>query len=372
MWLCAACVPSWRWCARCVLHVCVLLACTNTCLPLLLPFLPPPSFSGTSVDWTKGFSGKAEDQTAAVTSGEVLTFVWTGNHNVFLMKDKAAFDACDFSAAIELGSESPVLHTTGTATAYFACQIGTHCVSGQKLSAVATTPEDSGVPGDKAKADADKAAADKAAKDAADKAAASKAIADKAVADQAVADKAAADAKAKADASGGASDIAAAAAAKAKADNAAAAAKAATDVASTDSAAAKVAADDASALGGSGVDGGAIAGVVVVLLLVIGLVVGLYLFRARLTSIVKKGSQGKGPVPQSPAGAAPASWQEDTPTTDDPLPPGWEAAVDPESGATYYYDDAGTTSWTRPGGRPKTEVALSPVSMQTNPNGTFF
>ena len=78
------------------------------------------------------------------------------------------------------------------------------------------------------------------------------------------------------------------------------------------------------------------------------------------------------PVPSSPAGAAPASWQEDTPTTDDPLPPGWEAAVDPESGATYYYDDAGTTSWTRPGGRPKTEVALSPVSMQTNPNGTYF
>ena len=139
MWLCAACVPSWRWCARCVLHVCVLLACTNTCLPLLLPFLPPPSFSGTSVDWTKGFSGKAEDQTAAVTSGEVLTFVWTGNHNVFLMKDKAAFDACDFSGGTNLGGASPVYHTMGAATTYFACKVGAHCLNGQKLSAVITT-----------------------------------------------------------------------------------------------------------------------------------------------------------------------------------------------------------------------------------------
>jgi peptidoglycan/LPS O-acetylase OafA/YrhL len=102
------------------------------------PASPPGGGGGTSVDWTKGFSGKAEDQTAAVKSGEVLTFVWTGNHNVFLMKDKAAFDACDFSAATELGSASPVLHTMGTATTYFACQVGTHCVSGQRLSAVAT------------------------------------------------------------------------------------------------------------------------------------------------------------------------------------------------------------------------------------------
>ena len=265
----------------------------------------------------------------------------------------------------------------GAATVYFACQVGTHCVSGQKLSAVATTPEDSGVSGDKAKADADKAAADKAAadkaaKDAADKAAASKAKADKAMGDKAAADKAAADAKAKADASGSPTDIAAAEAAKAKADDAAAAAKAAADVANTDSVAAKAAADDASALGGSGVDGGMIAGVVIALLLVIGLVVGLYLFRARLTSVFKKGSQGASPVPKSPGGAAPASWQENTPTVDDPLPPGWAAAVDPGTGATYYYDDAGNTSWTRPDGRPKTEIALSPVNMQTNPNGTFF
>ena len=232
-------------------------------------------------------------------------------------------------------------------------------------------------PTDKAKADADKAAADKAAadkaaKDAADKAAASKAKADKAMGDKAAADKAAADAKAKADASGSPTDIAAAEAAKAKADDAAAAAKAAADVANTDSVAAKAAADDASALGGSGVDGGMIAGVVIALLLVIGLVVGLYLFRARLTSVFKKGSQGASPVPKSPGGAAPASWQENTPTVDDPLPPGWAAAVDPGTGATYYYDDAGNTSWTRPDGRPKTEIALSPVNMQTNPNGTFF
>ena len=260
----------------------------------------------------------------------------------------------------------------------------------------------------KAKGGADKAAADKAAKDAAnkaakdafDKAAASKAIADKFMADKAAADKAAAekaadkaaadkaaaDAKAKADASGSATDIAAADAAKAKADNAAAAAKAAADtasnaaaaakaaadVASTDRVAAKAAADNAAALGGSDVNGGVvsggvIAGVVIALLVVVGLVVALYLFRARLTSVVKKGSRGAGPVPKSPAGAAPASWQENTPTIDDPLPSGWAVAVDPGTGATYYYDDTGKTSWTRPDERPKTEIALSPVNMQTNP-----
>jgi hypothetical protein len=92
-----------------------------------------------SIPWTKGFSGKAEDQTMPVKSGEVLKFVWTGGHNVYQMKDKAAFDACDFSGGTNLGGASPVYHTMGAATTYFACKVGAHCLNGQKLSAVITT-----------------------------------------------------------------------------------------------------------------------------------------------------------------------------------------------------------------------------------------
>ena len=100
---------------------------------------PSPSSKeeGHSINWVKGFSGKAEDQTMDVKKGEVLKFVWTNHtHNVFLMKDKAAFDACDFSTGTNLGGTSPVYYTMGAATTYFACQVGTHCLNGQKLSAV--------------------------------------------------------------------------------------------------------------------------------------------------------------------------------------------------------------------------------------------
>lgn len=183
---------------------------TLSAVPYVPPVIPPTTGGGasTSVIWTKGFSGRAEDQTMDVKSGEVLEFEWKGTHNVYRMQDKAAFDACDFSTATKLGAASPLLHTMGTATTYFACNVGAHCNSGQKLSAVVI----GGGGGDSGKAAADKAAADKAAAD--------KAVADKAAADKAAVDKAAAD-KAKATA-----DATAAAEAKSKAD---AAAKAAAD-----------------------------------------------------------------------------------------------------------------------------------------------
>jgi hypothetical protein len=72
----------------------------------------------------------------AVTAGDTLKFVWTGGHNVYQMKDKAAFDSCDFSGGTNLGAASPVYHTMGAATTYFACKVGSHCANGQKLSAV--------------------------------------------------------------------------------------------------------------------------------------------------------------------------------------------------------------------------------------------
>ena len=88
-----------------------------------------------SIPWTAGFGDPAA-RTLGVKDGDVLKFVWTGGHNVYLMKDKAAFDSCDFSGGTNLGGASPVYYTMGAATTYFACKVGSHCVSGQKLSAV--------------------------------------------------------------------------------------------------------------------------------------------------------------------------------------------------------------------------------------------
>ena len=88
-----------------------------------------------SIPWTAGFGDPAA-RTLGVKDGDVLKFVWTGGHNVYLMKDKAAFDSCDFSGGTNLGGASPVYHTMGAATTYFACKVGSHCANGQKLSAV--------------------------------------------------------------------------------------------------------------------------------------------------------------------------------------------------------------------------------------------
>ena len=109
-------------------------ACTQTTNTVCEPSAGP-AFDH-SIPWTKGFSGKAEDQTMAVNNGDVLKFVWAGNHNVYQMKDKATFDACDFAGATNLGAASPVYTTMGAATTYFACKVGSHCSNGQKLSAV--------------------------------------------------------------------------------------------------------------------------------------------------------------------------------------------------------------------------------------------
>ena len=55
------------------------------------------------------------------------------------MKDKAAYDACDFEGAVELAPSaatgSVAIDATETTT-YYACEIGDgfHCDNGQKLS----------------------------------------------------------------------------------------------------------------------------------------------------------------------------------------------------------------------------------------------
>jgi len=91
----------------------------------------------TTIQWTAGFGDEAARATTA-NVGDTLRFVWEGNHNVYQMNDKAAFDSCDFTRGFEWTAVSPFDFTlepsTFWRTAYFACSIADHCVNGQKLA----------------------------------------------------------------------------------------------------------------------------------------------------------------------------------------------------------------------------------------------
>merc|ERR1719460_1897141 len=70
---------------------------------------PPPPVH--EVDWVSGMS--AEQQSLHPAPGDHVHFVWSGYHavtgsDVYHIKTKAAYDACDFSDATKLGGASPV------------------------------------------------------------------------------------------------------------------------------------------------------------------------------------------------------------------------------------------------------------------------
>jgi hypothetical protein len=114
---------------------CVLLAAWA----LLLVGFAAAQMTGTKqqFDFTKGFSGKAEDQALSVPSMTDLEFTWTGAHNVNRMKDKAAYDNCKFDTATMLGDKSGttfLIQGNNGDVFYFACQVADHCSKGQKLA----------------------------------------------------------------------------------------------------------------------------------------------------------------------------------------------------------------------------------------------
>merc|ERR1712054_13137 len=80
----------------------------------------------------------------SATVGESVVFKYSANHNVYSMPTQAAFDGCDFTGATELGSTSqgggagalPNQYSYKCASegdVYIACQVGSHCSSGQKV-----------------------------------------------------------------------------------------------------------------------------------------------------------------------------------------------------------------------------------------------
>ena len=81
------------------------------------------------------------EQKQTVSVGDNVVFNWGGVHNVYEMPSETAFDACDFSQAVELASTTQRSYTykaTASGTFYFACQISGHCNLGQKLSLTVT------------------------------------------------------------------------------------------------------------------------------------------------------------------------------------------------------------------------------------------
>ena len=93
------------------------------------------------IDWKLGMS-KAE-QTQTVAAGTDVVFKWINVHNVWLMPNKAAYEACDFSHARELASKSVNEYTynaSAPGTFYFGCRITDHCRFNHRMALTVTTP----------------------------------------------------------------------------------------------------------------------------------------------------------------------------------------------------------------------------------------
>ena len=60
---------------------------------------------------------------------------------MYKMADQAAFDACDFSSAKQVGtgSSGPVTDVFTGVETFYACEVSSHCNYGQKLAASATS-----------------------------------------------------------------------------------------------------------------------------------------------------------------------------------------------------------------------------------------
>ena len=70
------------------------------------------------------------ERTQTVEAGTNVVFKWSGMHNVWLLPNKDAYDACDFSKGTELAPTSVNDYTykaSAAGTFYFGCQIIGHC-----------------------------------------------------------------------------------------------------------------------------------------------------------------------------------------------------------------------------------------------------
>jgi len=76
------------------------------------------------------------EQAITVDPSAKVTFQWGGRHNVYLMASAAAYKSCNFDDAKEIAPTSTFGSVTVDApaagvTAYYACEVGSHCKYGQ-------------------------------------------------------------------------------------------------------------------------------------------------------------------------------------------------------------------------------------------------
>ena len=88
-----------------------------------------------NVDW-ESMHPSSSANTLSAAAGETVTFSWTDTHDVWLMADETHYTNCDWDGATEIHSTS--VKTGDVAglgeTKYYACHVGSHCESGQKIA----------------------------------------------------------------------------------------------------------------------------------------------------------------------------------------------------------------------------------------------
>jgi len=91
---------------------------------------------GTDSVWTYG--GTYPPISANV--GDTVYFFFSSGHNVYQFPSFTAYNNCDFTAAMSLSTAGPFTVTITSLPAYYGCQIGSHCSTGNMKLAVTQAP----------------------------------------------------------------------------------------------------------------------------------------------------------------------------------------------------------------------------------------
>ncbi|GMH72730.1 hypothetical protein TL16_g05993 [Triparma laevis f. inornata] len=97
--------------------------------------LPEGCVKNWDVDWTFPDNGKYLTGFDGVEVNEIISFTWTGNHDVYLMESMEKAEECDFEGAVEVGEgRYRVKEEDGGGRLAFACKVGEHCEYGQRIA----------------------------------------------------------------------------------------------------------------------------------------------------------------------------------------------------------------------------------------------
>merc|ERR1711871_115578 len=105
---------------------------------------PSPTPATLYVDGATGTWSVQQYPKVNAKIGDKVVFKYSSAHNVYEMATKSAYDKCDFTGATELASTSQgggsgalpnqyIYQCKTQGDTYIACQVGSHCVAGQKV-----------------------------------------------------------------------------------------------------------------------------------------------------------------------------------------------------------------------------------------------